>query len=66
LRQKSHQRRGRFIGGDPRTGIVQILFGASAAIGAARAGLWVLAGACVVYVISLLWGARLWKQPASI
>jgi len=45
---------------------VQILFGASAAIGAARAGLWVLAGACVVYVISLLWGARLRKQSASI
>jgi len=38
LRQRANQRRWRFVGGDPRFGVAQVLLGGLAGIGAARRG----------------------------
>lgn len=65
LRQRANQRRGRFVGGDPRFGAVQVLLGGFAGIGAARAGLWVLAVAFALYVASLFWGELLWRRSLT-
>ncbi len=61
LRQRANQRRWRFVGGDPRCGVAQVLLGGLAGIGAARTGLWVLVVAFAVYVVSIFWGELLWK-----
>ena len=61
LRQRANQRRWRFVGGDPRFGVAQVLLGGLAGIGAARTGLWVLAVAFAFYVVSIFWGEQLWK-----
>jgi len=55
LRQRANQRRWRFVGGDPRFGVAQVLLGGLAGIGAARTGLWVLAVAFALYVVSIFW-----------
>jgi hypothetical protein len=65
LRQRANQRRWRFVGGDPRFGVAQVLLGGLAGIGAARAGLWVLAVAFALYVVSIFWGELLWKRSLS-
>lgn len=62
LKQQKGQRRWRFIGGDPRFGVVQVLLGGVAGIGAARIGLSVLAYAFILYLGSVLLGDALWKQ----
>ncbi len=66
LRQRVNQRRRRFVGGDPRFGAAQVLLGGVAGIGAARAGLGVLAVALAVYLASLFWGEFLWKRSMMI
>lgn len=63
LRQRANQRRWRFVGGDPRFGCAQLLLGGFAGIGAARAGLWVLAVAFAIYMVSIFYGELLWKRP---
>ena len=65
LRQRANQRRWRFVGGDPRFGVTQILLGGLAGIGAARTGLWVLAVALALYVVSIFWGEMLWKRSLA-
>lgn len=65
LRQRANQRRWRFVGGDPRFGVAQILLGGIAGIGAARMGLWALAIAFAVYVVSVFWGELLWKRSLT-
>jgi hypothetical protein len=65
LRQRASQRRWRFVGGDPRFGAAQVLLGGFAGIGAARTGLWVLAVALALYVVSIFWGEQLWKRPLT-
>lgn len=65
LRQRANQRRWRFVGGDPRFGVTQVLLGGFAGIGAARAGLWVLAAAFAFYVVSIFWGDLLWKRSLT-
>lgn len=62
LRQRANQRRWRFVGGDPRFGVAQVLLGGLAGIGAARTGLWVLAVAFAIYLVSIFWGEILWKR----
>ena len=62
LRQKVKQRRGRFVSGDPRYGLLQVVAGAAAGIGAARVGVVVLAIALGGYGVSLALGARWWKR----
>lgn len=62
LKQQKGQRRWRFVGGDPRFGVVQVLLGGLAAIGAARIGLSILAYAFILYLGSVLLGEALWKQ----
>ena len=62
LTQRANQRRWRFVGGDPRFGIAQVLLGGIAGIEAARTGLWVLAVAFALYVVSIFWGELLWKR----
>jgi len=62
LRQRANQRRWRFVGGDPRFGVAQVLLGGFAGIGAARTGLWVLAVAFALYVVSIFWGELLWRR----
>ena len=65
LRQRANQRRWRFVGGDPRFGVAQVLLGGLAGIGAASAGLWVLAVAFAIYVVSIFWGDLLWKRSLT-
>jgi hypothetical protein len=65
LRQRANQRRWRFVGGDPRFGVAQVLLGGLAGIGAARTGLWVSAVAFTLYVVSIFWGGQLWKRPLT-
>jgi hypothetical protein len=65
LRQRANQRRWRFVGGDPRFGVAQVLLGGLAGIGAARTGLWVLAVAFAFYVVSIFWGEQLWKRSLT-
>jgi len=65
LRQRANQRRWRFVGGDPRFGVAQILLGGFAGIGAARMGLWVLAVAFALYVLSVFWGELLWRRSPT-
>jgi len=65
LRQRANQRRWRFVGGDPRFGVAQVLLGGLAGIGAARMGLWVLAGASAIYLVSIFWGQMLWKRSLA-
>jgi hypothetical protein len=62
LKQQAGQRRWRFIGGDPRFGVVQVLLGGVAGIGAARIGLSMLAYAFILYLGSVLLGEALWKR----
>ncbi|UWZ85550.1 hypothetical protein [Occallatibacter riparius] len=66
LRQRSGQRRWRFVGGDPRFGVAQVFLGGLAGIGAARAGLWVVLVAFAIYVISIFCGELLWKRTLSL
>jgi len=65
LRQRANQRRWRFVGGDPRFGVAQVLLGGLAGIGAARMGLWVLAVAFALYVLSVFWGELLWRRSPT-
>lgn len=65
LRQRANQRRGRFVGGDPRFGVAQVLLGGFAGLGAARAGLWVLAVAFALYLASIFWGELLWRRSLA-
>ena len=65
LRQRTNQRRWRFVGGDPRFGVAQVVLGGFAGIGAARTGLWVLAVAFALYVASVFWGEMLWRRSAA-
>jgi hypothetical protein len=65
LRQRANQRRWRFVGGDPRFGVGQVLLGGFAGIGAARTGLWVLAVAFAIYLVSIFWGQMLWKRSLA-
>lgn len=62
LKQQAEQRRWRFIGGDPRFGVAQVLLGGAAGIGAARIGLSILAYAFVLYFGSVFLGEALWKR----
>jgi hypothetical protein len=62
LTQRANQRRWRFVGGDLRFGLAQLLLSASAGIGAARAGLWVVGVAFAVYLVSIVGGEMLWKR----
>jgi hypothetical protein len=59
LKQRANQRRWRFVGGDPRFGVAQVLLGGLAGIGAARTGLRGLAIAFAIFVISIFWGELL-------
>ena len=65
LRQPANQHRWRFVGGDPRFGVAQLLLGGFAGAGAARTGLWVLAVAFAVYLVSIFWGEMLWKRSLA-
>jgi hypothetical protein len=65
LRQRANQRGWRFVGGDPRFGVAQVLLGGFAGIGAARSGLWVLAVAFAIYLVSIFWGEMLWKRSLT-
>ena len=65
LMRRANQRRWRFVGGDPRFGVAQVLLGGLAGIGAARTGLWVLAVAFAIYVGSIFWGELLWKRSLT-
>src|SRR3984957_4814750 len=65
LRQRANQRRGRFVGGDPRFGVAQIVLGGLAGIGAARLGLWVVAVASALYLVSVFWGDLLWRRSLT-
>ena len=65
LRQRANQRRWRFVGGDPRFGVAQVLLGGLAGIGAARMGLWVLAVAFALYLVSIFWGELLWRRSLT-
>jgi hypothetical protein len=65
LKQQANQRRWRFVGGDPRFGVAQVLLGGFAGIGAATTGLWVLAVAFALYVVSVFWGGLLWKRSLT-
>ena len=65
LRQRANQRRGRFVGGDPRFGVAQVLLGGLAGMGAARMGLWVLAVAFALYLVSVFWGEWLWRRSLT-
>lgn len=64
LTQRANQRRWRFVEGDPRFGVAQILLGGWAGLGSARMGLWVLAVALVFYLGSVFWGDMLWRRSA--
>lgn len=64
VRQRVNQRRWRFVGGDVRFGIAQVVLGGIAAIGAARIGISFLAGSAMFYVASIFWGESLWKRFA--
>jgi hypothetical protein len=65
LRQRANQRRWRFVEGDPRFGVAQVLLGGLAGIGAARMGLWVLAVASALYLVSVFWGELLWRRSLT-
>jgi len=65
LRQRANQRRWRFVGGDPRFGVAQVLLGGFAGIGTARIGLWVLAVALTLYLVSVFWGELLWRRSLT-
>jgi hypothetical protein len=65
LRQRANQRRWRFVGGNPRFGVAQVLLGGLAGIGAARTGLWFVAVALALYVVSVFWGELLWKRSLT-
>jgi hypothetical protein len=65
LRQRANQRRWRFVGGDPRFGVAQVLLGGLAGIGAARTGLWFVPVALALYVVSVFWGELLWKRSLA-
>lgn len=65
LRQRVSQRRWRFVGGDFRFGIAQVLLGGIAGIGAARVGVPFLIGSVIFYIASILWGQLLWKRFAT-
>jgi hypothetical protein len=65
LMQHVNQRRWRFVGGDPRFGLAQVLLGGVAGIEASRIGLWILTVSFVLYVCSLFWGQMLWKRSAN-
>jgi hypothetical protein len=65
LRQRANQRRWRFVGGDPRFGVAQVLLGGLAGIGAARIGLRVLAVASALYLVSVFWGELLWRRSLT-
>ncbi|MGA3049463.1 MAG: hypothetical protein ABSD67_22735 [Terracidiphilus sp.] len=45
--------------------MAQVLLGGFAGIGAARMGLWVLAVAFALYVVSIFWGELLWKRSPT-
>ena len=66
LRQPANQRRWRFVGGDPRFGVAQVLLGGLAGLGAARAGLWGVAVAFAIYIVSMFYGELRWKRPLTI
>ena len=66
LKQPANQRRWRFVGGDPRFGVAQILLGGFAGIGVERMGPWVLAVAFVIYLASIFWGEMLWKGSPTV
>jgi Recombinase len=63
LRQRADQRRWRFRGRRSTFGVAQVILGGFAGIGAARAGLWVIAVAFALYVASIFWGELLWRRP---
>ena len=65
LTQQANQRRWRFVGGDFRFGLAQLLLSGSAGIGAARAGLWVVGVAFAVYLASIFGGEMLWKRSLA-
>ena len=65
LKQQARQRRWRFIGGDPRFGVAQVLLGGAAGIGTARIGLSMLAYAFILYLGSVLLGEALWKRSLN-
>ncbi len=65
LAQRANQRRWRFVGGDPRFGVAQVLLGGFAGIGAARVGLWVLPVAFALYLVSVFWGELLWRRSLT-
>ena len=65
LKQQAGQRRWRFIGGDPRFGVAQVLLGGVAGIGAARIGLSILAYAFILYLGSVLLGEWLWRRSLT-
>lgn len=62
LARRVNQRRWRFVGGDPRFGIAQVLLSAVAGIAAARVGIWVCLVAGALYAASLFWGGLLWNR----
>lgn len=62
LRQRVNQRRWRFVGGDPRFGVAQVLVGGTAGIAAARVGWSVVAIAFLFYAGSVLWGHLVWER----
>lgn len=64
LRQRIDQRRWRFVGGDPRFGVAQVLLGGMAGIGAERSGLWVVAVAFLLYAGSVFGGDLLWRRSS--
>jgi hypothetical protein len=65
IAQRVNQRRWRFVGGDFRFGIAQVVLGGIAGIGAARTGTLFLAGSFIFYIASVFWGQLLWKHFAT-
>ena len=65
LTQKVNQRRWRFVGGDFRFGIAQLLISGAAGLGAVRSGLWIPLIAVALYAGSLFWGELLWKRSMA-
>ncbi len=65
INQRVSQRRWRFIGGDPRFGLAQVVLGGFAGLAAVRVSLYFSLAAVILYAASLLWGQLLWKRKLS-
>ena len=66
LRRYSPQRRWRFVSGDLRFGVSQIVVGMALGIANYRMGWWCFGIAALAYGVSLLAGNRMWERPSSV